>query len=57
MTRSGDDLEAVERLFRLIHDIVRDLVPHLQVIVCDHVNLPTRWFQQAVVVNWRGGKS
>ncbi|MGW2020510.1 DUF3732 domain-containing protein [Streptomyces sp. NPDC001927] len=52
---SGDDTEAVERLFRLIHDIVRDLAPDLQVIVCDHVNLPAPWFQQAVVQNWRGG--
>ncbi|MEU8701640.1 DUF3732 domain-containing protein [Streptomyces sp. NPDC048680] len=52
---NGADLAAVEQLFQLINDIVRDLAPHLQVIVCDHVNLPAPWFQQAVVQNWRGG--
>ncbi|MGJ5832022.1 DUF3732 domain-containing protein [Streptomyces ossamyceticus] len=51
----GTDLDAAEQLFRLINDIVRDLAPHLQVIVCDHVSLPVPWFQQAVVQNWRGG--
>lgn len=49
------DLDAVEQLFQLISDIVGDLAPHLQVIVCDHVSLPVPWFQQAVVQNWRGG--
>lgn len=52
---NGADLAAVEQLFQLINDIVRDLAPRLQVIVCDHVNLPAPWFQQAIVQNWRGG--
>jgi hypothetical protein len=44
---------ASERLFRLIHDVVQELAPELQVIVCDHVNLSAPWFQEAVVQNWR----
>lgn len=51
----GTDLAAVEQLFQLINEIVQDLTPHLQVIVCDHVSLPVPWFQQAVVQDWRGG--
>ncbi|MFG2708850.1 DUF3732 domain-containing protein [Streptomyces sp. NPDC048386] len=60
---SGDDLgandtdrAAVEQLFQLVNNVVRDLAPHLQVIICDHVNLPAAWFQEAVVENWRGGQ-
>lgn len=49
------DRAATERLFHLINEIVCDLAPDLQVIVCDHINLPDPWFQQAVVQNWRAG--
>lgn len=49
------DLAAVEQLFQLINNVVRDLAPHLQVIICDHVKLPFDWFQEAVVQDWRGG--
>ncbi|MEU3628899.1 DUF3732 domain-containing protein [Amycolatopsis coloradensis] len=49
------DREAVNRLFRLIYDVVAELAPHMQVIVCDHANLPDEWFQNSVVHNWRGG--
>ncbi|MEU1573462.1 DUF3732 domain-containing protein [Streptomyces collinus] len=36
----------------LIHEVVKDLAPDLQVIVCDHVDFPTPWFQEAVVHRW-----
>ncbi|WP_040786645.1 DUF3732 domain-containing protein [Nocardia pneumoniae] len=53
---SDTDREAVRRLFQLIHDVVQELAPELQIIVCDHANLPEDWFQQSVVQNWRNGE-
>ncbi|WP_053658444.1 DUF3732 domain-containing protein [Micromonospora sp. NRRL B-16802] len=50
------DREAVGRLFRLIYDVIVELTPHMQVIVCDHANLPEAWFQDSVEHNWRGGE-
>ncbi|MGI5214878.1 DUF3732 domain-containing protein [Plantactinospora sp. CA-290183] len=50
------DREAVDRLFRLIYDVVTELAPDMQVIVCDHANLPEGWFQDSVQHNWRGGE-
>lgn len=50
------DREAVERHFRLIYDVVRELAPRMQVIVCDHANLDEEWFQESVVHNWRNGQ-
>jgi hypothetical protein len=49
------DRRAVRRLFELMRDVVADLAPELQVIVCDHANLPEEWFQDAVAHDWRGG--
>jgi hypothetical protein len=48
------DRAAVARMFRLMRDVAEQL-GDFQVIVCDHVNLPDEWFQDAVVDNWRGG--
>ncbi|MGP3737591.1 DUF3732 domain-containing protein (plasmid) [Streptomyces sp. GDS52] len=48
----GDAL-AAERLFQLVHEVVEDLAPELQVIVCDHVDFPAPWFQEAIVHQWR----
>src|SRR5690606_31648444 len=50
------DREAVNRLFRLIYDVVAELAPKMQVIVCDHANLVDDWFQDSVKHNWRGGE-
>ncbi|WP_327707067.1 DUF3732 domain-containing protein [Streptomyces decoyicus] len=57
-THDGDDQDnedslAAERLFQLVHEVVEDLAPDLQVIVCDHVDFPAPWFQEAVVHRWR----
>ncbi|WP_097965263.1 DUF3732 domain-containing protein [Streptomyces sp. or20] len=54
--RSDTDREAVSRLFRLIYDVVHELAPDLQVIICDHANLAENWFQDSVVHNWRHGE-
>jgi hypothetical protein len=59
--RSGDmdtdsDRVAVRRLFELIRDVVAELSPAMQVIVCDHANLTETWFQDCVVHNWRDGR-
>nr|WP_239063895.1 MULTISPECIES: DUF3732 domain-containing protein [unclassified Streptomyces] len=54
--RGDTDREAVSRLFRLIYDVVHELAPDLQVIICDHANLAEKWFQDSVVHNWRHGE-
>ena len=50
------DREAVRRMFELMYEVVNELTPRLQVIVCDHANLPEQWFQDSVVHNWRDGR-
>lgn len=37
------DREAVLRIFTLLRDFVADLGGRMQVIVCDHANLPQDW--------------
>lgn len=49
------DRAAVQALFRLMADVVTAVDDALQVIVCDHANLPDQWFQDAVIQNWREG--
>ncbi|MFI9193010.1 DUF3732 domain-containing protein [Streptomyces californicus] len=46
------DKPAAPELFKLIHEVVKELAPNLQVIICDHVDFPTPWFQEAVVHRW-----
>lgn len=49
------DRLAVKAMFELMRDVVAELAPRLQVIVCDHADLPEDWFQVAVRHRWRGG--
>ncbi|GAA1963335.1 DUF3732 domain-containing protein [Catenulispora subtropica] len=49
------DGETVSRMFRLIYELVQELAPDLQIIVCDHANLPEPWFQESVEHNFRNG--
>jgi hypothetical protein len=49
------DRQAVAALFLLMADVVAVVDEGLQVIVCDHANLPEPWFQDAVIENWRDG--
>ena len=53
---SDDDRRAVQRLYELMRDVVSDLTPSMQIIACDHANLPDDWFQESVVANWRNGE-
>ena len=54
---SDSDKEAVRRMFQLLHDVAEDLAPDLQIIVCDHANLPEEWFRDSVAHNWRDGEA
>ncbi|GAA2135363.1 DUF3732 domain-containing protein [Nocardioides koreensis] len=49
------DRVAVRAMFELMRDVVAELAPAFQVIVCDHADLPEAWFQAAVRHRWRGG--
>jgi hypothetical protein len=51
-----EDRIAVRRLYKLLVDVMNELSPSMQIIVCDHANLPETWFQESVVHNWRGGR-
>jgi len=55
MDNDADRL-AVRRLFEFIRDVVAELAPKFQVIVCDHANLPQDWFQASVRYDWRRGE-
>ena len=49
------DRIAVRAMFELMRDVVNELSPRFQVIVCDHADLPEPWFDQAVRERWRHG--
>lgn len=49
------DRVAVRRMFELMRDVVEELAPAFQVIVCDHADLPEQWFKDAVRHRWRHG--
>jgi hypothetical protein len=53
---ADDDRQAVQRLYELMRDVTDELTPSMQIITCDHANLPDEWFQNAVVANWRDGE-
>lgn len=50
------DRAAVQSIFELLAEVVALLDNRLQIIVCDHANLPDDWFQEAVIENWRDGR-
>ena len=51
------DKEAVRRMFQLLYDIAIELAPDMQIVVCDHANLPEQWFRESVQHNWRDGEA
>lgn len=53
---NDDDRQAVQRLYELMRDVAEELAPSMQIIACDHANLPEEWFQDAVIANWREGE-
>lgn len=54
---TDSDRAAVHAMFSLIREVVDSLGSSLQVVVSDHANLPDVWFQEAIVENWRDGRS
>jgi hypothetical protein len=52
---SDDDRTSVAEMFELMRSVVDELAPDLQIIVMDHANLATPWFQDSVVEVWRDG--
>jgi len=53
---SSSDREAVERMFELIADFAREHSPDFQIVVTEHADLKTSWYQEAVRERWLGGK-
>lgn len=49
------DRVAVRAMFELMRDVVAELAPQFQVIVCDHADPPEPWFEEAVRERWRHG--
>lgn len=49
------DRAAVVRMFKFIHDVVKNLAPEMQVIITEHADLDEDWYQDSVVERWRGG--
>jgi hypothetical protein len=54
-TLRNEDQAAVLQLFQLISDAAAELAPELQVVVLDHADLKTDWFENSVIERWRGG--
>jgi hypothetical protein len=50
------DRAVVSRMFKFVDDVVKDVTPHLQVIVTEHADISDDWYQNAVVARWRGEK-
>lgn len=51
-----EDRRAVQRLFEFIFHVTQQLHSELQIIITDHADLATPWFQEAVVARWRQGE-
>ena len=52
-----EDQVAVHRLFRLLHRYCTELVPGMQIIVADHVELLEDWFTGSMAARWRDGNA
>lgn len=51
------DRIAVRAMFELMRDVVNELTPDFQLIVCDHADLPESWFAESVRHRWRNGEA
>ncbi|RAX48094.1 DUF3732 domain-containing protein [Arthrobacter sp. AQ5-05] len=51
------DRIAVRAMFELMRDVVTELTPDFQLIVCDHADLPESWFEASVRHRWRNGEA
>jgi len=50
-----DDRQAVSRMFKFIMAVVEAIAPGFQVILTEHADIDTDWYQHAIVERWRGG--
>jgi hypothetical protein len=51
-----DDRLKVKQMYEWLFARVAELDGQFQLIVTDHADLKEKWFQDAVVARWRGGK-
>lgn len=49
-----EDRDAVNRMFKFIFDTVKSMDGKFQVIITEHADLQEDWYQEAVVLRWRG---
>jgi hypothetical protein len=57
-TGSDADLEAVQKMTKLLFDICEKLAPNFQIILLEHANLPDEQFQNALVEEpWTQGRA
>lgn len=49
-----EDRDAVTRMFKFIFDTVKSMDGKFQVIITEHADLQDDWYQEAVVLRWRG---
>jgi hypothetical protein len=57
MPEEDADRRAVRAMFELMRDVVAELSPDFQLIVCDHADLPIDWFRESVRYRWRNGEA
>lgn len=50
------DREKVKNIYSSALNLIKELNPHLQIIITDHANLKEPWFQECIIKNWREGK-
>jgi methyl-accepting chemotaxis protein len=49
-----EEREAVNRMFRFVFDTIAGMDGKFQVIITEHADLRDEWYQDAVVLRWRG---
>lgn len=49
-----EDRDAVNRMFKFIFDTAKSMDGKFQVIITEHADLQDDWYQEAVVLRWRG---
>lgn len=52
-----EDRKAVQALFKLMFTAVNEINHGFQLIVLDHAHLSEKWFEDAIVEEWRGSKA
>jgi hypothetical protein len=51
-----DDRIALNRMLKLVVDVVAELAPDFQVVITEHADIGENWYSRAVVERWRGGR-